>query len=290
VLKSLSAGIVLVTLAAGPALAQDRVTVVMRDGERVTGLFEDRVTEQFYVRSSKEDQRRLLITQVAVIDVAGDGQNLPAAELSMAAGSEHVLVPRSGQPVRGRWMDIAGGPGSAKGDEPRIVYFRTTGGEERRLAMSEVARLYLGNVPATLGSAAPASPGATATPGQLPATGAATVTIPANADWVPTGVMVRRGDRLTFEATGQVTLSADPNDVASPDGSLTGRRATASPMPGTLAGALIGMVGRSPAFAIGTQSTPITAPADGQVFLRVNDDQMNDNTGQFTVTIRRAQQ
>jgi hypothetical protein len=285
VLKFLSAAVVLVALGAGAAIAQDQVTIVMRDGERVTGLFEDRVTEEFYVRSSLHDQRRLAITQVALIDVSGDAQNLPAAEVSMAAGAEHVLVPRTGDPVRGRLMDIAGGPGSAKENEPRTVYFRTTGGEERRLRMSEVARIYLGNFPDPGTHAAATTPGATT---QLGITGTATVQVPANADWVPTGVTVNRGDRLIFEATGQVSLSADPKDVASPDGSLTGRRAVASPMPGTLAGALIGMVGMTPAFAIGTQSTPIVAPADGQIFLRVNDDQMDDNRGEFTVTIRRA--
>ena len=283
VLKTFFAAIVLVAVTASAAIAQDRVTVVMRDGERVTGLFEDRVTETFYIRASREDQRRLAIAQVALIDVGGDGQNLPAAEVTMAAGAEHVLVPRNGAPVRGRFMDIAGGPGSAKSDEPRIVYFRAASGEERRLPMAEVARIYLGNFPKPAGATDPT----VTAPVELPATGTTSVKVPATSDWVATGVTVRRGDRLVFSATGEIGLSADAADVASPDGSLTGRRAPISPMPGTLAGALIGMVGMTPPFAIGTQSTPIVAPADGQIFLRVNDDNMADNRGEFTVTIRR---
>jgi len=278
VLRMIAAALIVVASAAVPALAQDRVTVVMRDGERVSGLFEDRVTETFYIRASQNDQRRLAIAQVAVIDVGGDGRNLPAAELAMAVGADHILVPRNGAPVRGRFMDIDGGPGSALENQPRIVYFRAASGEERRLPMGDVARIYLGNVPK------PSDPTVTA-PVALPAD---SVRVPGNADWVSTGVMVRRGDRVTFGAKGEIGLSAAADDVASPDGSLQGRRSPATIMPGVLTGALIGMVGMSPPFAIGSQSTPLLMPADGQIFLRVNDDNVADNRGEFVVTITRS--
>jgi hypothetical protein len=279
VLRTLVAASALVALTAGGAIAQDRVTVVMRDGERVTGLFEDRVVERIYIRVSEHEQRQLLITQIAAIDVGGDGQNLPASEVTMATGAEHILVPRGGAPVRGRWMDIDGGPGSAKANEPRMVYFRAASGEERRLRMADVARIYLGNFPQQ--AAVPP----VATVPEAPAPG--TVRVPAASDWVSTGLTVRRGDRLVFSATGEIALSAAAGDVASPDGSLQGRRAPLAPMPGVLAGALVGLVGMSPPFAIGTQSAPIVMPADGQLFLRVNDDTMDDNKGEFVVTIRR---
>ena len=55
-------------------------------------------------------------------------------------------------------------------------------------------------------------------------------------------------------------------------------------MPNALAGALIGRVGNSPPFAIGDQ-TSIEAPAAGQLFLGINDDNVSDNSGQFYVTI-----
>lgn len=276
-LKLISMTTLMLAMVAGDALAQDRVTVVMRNGERVSGAFEDRVTDTFYVRVSQHEQRRLPIGQVAVIDVGGDGQNLPQAEVAMAGGADHILVPRNGGPVRGRFMDIDGGPGSARADQPRIVYFRAASGEERRVPMAEVARLYLGNVPK------PTDPTVSA-PIELPANA---VRVPATSDWVSTGINVRRGDRVTFEAKGEIAISAADGDMANPSGSLQGRRANASPMPGVLAGALIGMVGRSPAFAIGGQTTPLVMPADGQIFLRVNDDNMADNKGEFVVTIRR---
>ena len=39
-------------------------------------------------------------------------------------------------------------------------------------------------------------------------------------------------------------------------------------------------------FAIGNQTTPLPMPADGRLFLGVNDDEVNDNTGEFVVDVR----
>ena len=45
--------------------------------------------------------------------------------------------------LRGRLINIEGGEGSAKPDEPRTVSFQA--GSERRFRLSEVARIYLSN-------------------------------------------------------------------------------------------------------------------------------------------------
>ena len=58
-------------------------------------------------------------------------------------------------------------------------------------------------------------------------------------------------------------------------------------MPNTLAGALIGRIGNGAPFGIGNQTTLVT-PAAGQLFLGVNDGDLNDNTGEFRVEITRA--
>jgi hypothetical protein len=52
-----------------------------------------------------------------------------------------------------------------------------------------------------------------------------------------------------------------------------------------LAGALIGRVGNSAPFAIGDQTQALPMPADGQLFLAVNDDEVSDNQGAFAVTL-----
>jgi hypothetical protein len=100
-------------------------------------------------------------------------------------------------------------------------------------------------------------------------------------------VTVRKGDTVTFNVTGQVQLSDNPNDVAHSAGSLTQRRAAGSPLPQNFAGALIAKVGNSAPFPIGDVSTPVTMPADGQLYLGVNDDEVSDNRGEFIVQLMR---
>jgi hypothetical protein len=104
---------------------------------------------------------------------------------------------------------------------------------------------------------------------------------------VATPLTVRKGDRVVFNASGQVQLSSDANDVAEAAGSLTQRRAANAPLPQNLAGALIARVGNSAPFPIGNVTTPVTMPADGQLYLGVNDDEVGDNRGEFMVKLTR---
>jgi hypothetical protein len=144
------------------------------------------------------------------------------------------------------------------------------------MGLDQVARIYLGNYPFK-GTATTAT-----TPQNVPA---GAIRVPANAGWVP-AMMVRRGDRLTFSASGQIELSEQSGDVAIAAGSPQGRRAAGSPLPNELAGALIAKIGNSAPFAIGDQTQAITMPASGQLFLGVNDDHVNDNRGEFVVQIQ----
>jgi hypothetical protein len=88
-----------------------------------------------------------------------------------------------------------------------------------------------------------------------------------------------------FQASGRVSLSHNPGDVGGPAGADTGRLAGNSPMPGVTGGMLIGRVNNGPPFAIGAQSD-ITMPAGGRLFLGVNDDYVQDNSGNFVVNVR----
>ena len=75
----------------------------------------------------------------------------------------------------------------------------------------------------------------------------------------------------------------------SPGRQAAGRAAFApgAPLPRALAGALLGRIGSGQPFAIGNL-TSVVMPADGELFLGVNDDGLNDNSGQFTVTVTAA--
>ena len=108
--------------------------------------------------------------------------------------------------------------------------------------------------------------------------------MPGNSDWVSTGRYVRQGQQVTIRSSGEVRLSSDPSDIARAAGSVKGRYAANAPLPSALAGALIGRVGNSAPFGIGDQSS-FTAPASGMLFLRVNDDHLPDNAGEFGVEL-----
>lgn len=263
------AGLLLTPLA---AVAADKVTVMLRSGEKVAGDLEDLNQGTLFVRVSLNDQRKLPIGDVAVIDFVGGASGLPESELSQARGDDHLLVLRSSTLVPGRLVDISGGEGSDRPDEARLFIFRTKSGEERRVPVAEVGRVYVGRYP---GSAAPT----------LPAD-AQGVRVPANQGWVATGVYVARGQQVTFGTQGEVQLSGDANDLATAAGAKSGRRAAGAPMPGVLAGALIGRIGANGApFGIGNQTTAIPMPDAGELFLAVNDDDRNDNQGAFAVTV-----
>ena len=270
----------LVVLAAQAApFAQEQVTVVRRNGERVSGRFEDwaRTNDTVYIRVTQDDQRRIPMREVLVIEVGGDANNLPAAETQAAQSSSHVLVTRSGEVLTGGLTAIEGGLGSGKEGEPRSVTFQAGG--ERKFRFSEVARIYTGNYPRPT-AATPAPP-----PAQAVAVPEGSVRVPANQQWTATNMMVRRGDRVLFTPEGEIQLSGEADDKASASGSLKGRTAANSPMPAVLAGALIGRIGGGAPFAIGNQSVPLPMSGDGPLWLGINDDQVNDNTGAVIVRV-----
>jgi hypothetical protein len=282
----------------GVAAAQDRVTLMMRSGEKLSGRFDGVANDRFYLDISDTDERHIPMGDIAVIDFTQGANNLPETELSQARGGSNVLVTRSGDLTKGQLDRIEGARiGEAE------VRFRAEGGGERRVPMRDVARIYLGNYPGAAPSApAPSQPQQTP---QYPSTGnrggnsgqggnyggggnGQTITVPGNQQWVDSGLTVRQGQALSIRASGEVVLSADPNDKASPNGALGGRRAANAPLPQTLAGALIGRIGNGRPFGIGAGPANINAPDSGRLYLGVNDDGMGDNTGQFQVSISGA--
>jgi hypothetical protein len=118
-----------------------------------------------------------------------------------------------------------------------------------------------------------------------------TLTVPANLrGGVDTGVELRSGDQVTITASGNITAGRRAG-VVSPEGGRVGAASIIGsyPVPNAGVGALIGFI-RTPsgqmtqAFFVGSQ-LDFTAPADGRLFLLVNDDNYNDNSGSFDVRI-----
>jgi hypothetical protein len=247
-----------------PASAQTSATFVLRSGERVSGELVDMGGSGFTARVSGQE-RNFRPGDVAVIDFTG-GTSYPSNEVSQVDG-DHVLVLRDGSVLNGRLVDVGGA-------SPKRISFSTSGAT-RDFTSNDVSRIYL------------ARPDGSAAGGTSPsglAGGSGSIRVPANAGWVNTGITVREGQTLLFNTTGEVRLSTDMADVATAAGSKNGRRAQNAPLPGALAGALIGRIGNGQPFGIGNQ-TSIPAPASGMLFLAVNDDVMNDNAGEFGVTV-----
>ena len=111
-----------------------------------------------------------------------------------------------------------------------------------------------------------------------------TIRVNSQVRWTDSGITVRQGDILRFQASGQITMSDNSQDVAGVAGALSRRMAPDAPITGVFAGALIGVIQGYPAFAIGDQAQ-ITAPVSGHLYLGVNDDYLQDNRGEFVVTL-----
>ena len=111
-----------------------------------------------------------------------------------------------------------------------------------------------------------------------------TFTVPATQRWTDTGIDIRAGDTITIDAYGTIRLSADANDVADPLGSHAGRRAADAPLKNSPAGALVARIGNA-TILIGDHRTLTRYPFSGRLYLGVNDDYLNDNSGQYTASV-----
>jgi hypothetical protein len=112
-----------------------------------------------------------------------------------------------------------------------------------------------------------------------------TVVVSSRQPWTDTGIDVVGADFLWIRASGSIHFSGNARDVAVADGAA-GRAATArAPMPNIEIGALIGRVGNGAPFFVGSQADGIRVPRGGRLYLGTNDDVLDDNRGDFRVSI-----
>lgn len=261
---ALTAAAMLLPASAG---AQESATLTLRSGEKVSGQLVDHGASGFAIRTNGQS-RQIPTSQVAVIDFGGGGDVSAEDFAKVSSGSATVWL-KNGQTFNGHLHDIGG-------RTPLRLTFKTDSGE-RQVSSSEVSRVVLARLDS----------GAVSTSGSASAPEGEGVAVAGNQQWTPTGLTVRRGEVITFSTTGEVRLSADAADVAGSAGARSQRKAPGSPLPGNLAGALIGRVGNGEPFPIGDQ-TSVTMPAAGQLFLGINDDNVNDNQGGFRVKVSRS--
>lgn len=258
----------------GIASAQENVNITLRSGERLTAQLVDLGGVGFTLKVNGEE-RRIPMADVAVIDFAGG--TMSETDWSRVSAGQHAIWLRNGQMLNAELYDIGG-------TSPLRITVKDANGN-RDLTSTEVSRIVLArpsNVAATTGTGPGTTTGSTASDGSI--------IVSARQQWTPTGITVRRGETLRLTTTGEIQLSTDSNDVASAAGAKSGRYPTASaPMARVLAGGLLGRIGNGQPFPIGDQ-TSLPMPASGQLFLGVNDDNVNDNSGEFRVQITRGAQ
>ena len=121
-------------------------------------------------------------------------------------------------------------------------------------------------------------------PSNAPAS-ARTVVVPSNVEWTNTRINVARGQRLRFESTGEVRMSFDASDIAHPAGAVSARHNGSAPLAAAPVGTLIGRVANGQPFSIGDSTNVFEMPASGRLYLGVNDDGVDDNSGNFVVKI-----
>lgn len=267
--RMILATIAVAAMAVGTA-AQESATIVTRSGEKISGQLVDMGGSGFAFRVNGQD-RNIPTGDVAIIDFSGNG-DVPEADLARVSSGGPITWLRNGQTVDGQLFDIGG-------TSPLRITLKTSSGE-RQLSSSEVGRIVLARP-----SNAVATSGGTSSSRGIP--DGQGIGVAGNQAWTPTGVTVRQGDRITINAQGEVRLSNDASDLASPTGSRAGRTSANAPLSAVPAGALIGRVGNSAPFPLGDNLT-VTMPANGQLFLGINDDHVGDNDGGFRVQVQRA--
>lgn len=122
--------------------------------------------------------------------------------------------------------------------------------------------------------------------------GERSIEVPGNSRGTDTGIDVRAGDQITFTASGTVVAGQRAGSVGPEGGRSSGFGSVIStrPVPNAGVGALIGYIRTADGqqtqwFFVGSTLT-YTATSDGRLYLGINDDNYNDNSGSFTVRIR----
>src|SRR5262245_39156957 len=270
-------GIGLFSLATAlPIAAQETATRALKNGERPSGELVDMGAGGFILRINGQD-RQFPTNQVAAVEfVVGP---LPRDAQERVNQGQPLVLLRNGQVIEGRLSDVGG-------THPLRLTVDTPGGP-RDFSSNDVAQLHL----APLNNRAPViTQGGGGTQAPPPASNPApirgAINVAANQQWTNTGIPVLRGERLSFTARGNIMISRTVS--SGPDGNPTATAATGRyPLRGVSPGALIGRVGNSAPFPIGSNTGPITMPTNGTLMLGINDDVLEDNTGTFSVGITR---
>ena len=167
----------------GVAQAQENATLTLRSGEKINAQLIDLGGGGFAVKVNGAE-RQIPTNDVSVIDFAGG--SMTDADWRKVPEGQPVVMLRSGETVNGQLYDIGG-------TSPLKITVKTASGE-REFSSNEIGRIVLSRP-----SNAVATSGANAN--LASATGSGISVSPKQA-WTATGLTVRKGEVVTFNATG----------------------------------------------------------------------------------------
>jgi hypothetical protein len=192
-----------------------------------------------------------------------------------ATVSADTLIMRDGRRVQGHLIAVRDGVIEFEGQRGNF------GGRERlRVNREDVARIELDEYSRPDSSSGSGG----VSEGRPSGLREREVAVVAAVPWTDTGIEVRAGRDIYLNATGRISWGPKRSD--GPAGERNSPRNDARPIPSRPAAALIGRVGEgNDIFFIGAESGPIRMRESGRLYLGVNDDMLNDNSGAFRVTV-----
>lgn len=188
-----------------------------------------------------------------------------------------TLYLRDGSRVQGELISVRNG--TIEFEERRSY----GSGRTLRLDRDEVVRIELETVRRS-GSAWGGSPGNELSGGRPSGMREKQTIVSADVAWNDSGIDVRAGQTIFFEAQGQVRWGKDRRD--GPAGERNSPPNPGRPMGNRNAAALIGKVGSgNDTFFIGNETGPVRMRSAGRLYLGINDDVLTDNSGNFRVVV-----
>lgn len=199
------------------------------------------------------------------------GLGLMAAVLLGTAVSADTLYLRNGRRIEGDLVSVRNG---------EIEFRERSGWSNRtvRVSVSEVSRI-------EFEESWENDPGSEGSGGRPSGMREREVVVTASDRWTDTGIEVRSGQSIYFEARGQVRWGPNRRDGAA--GEDNSPYNPGRPMPSRPAAALIGQIGDGgdAPFFIGDGRGPIRMRESGRLYLGLNDDVLDDNSGNFRVVV-----
>jgi hypothetical protein len=190
----------------------------------------------------------------------------------IATAKADTLILRDGRRIDGQLLSYQNG----------VIEFQEFGGPYGRVSKDDVLGIEFGRIDQQPPQTSPTPQ--TSQGGRPRGLREKQVMVVANAAWTDTGIDLQSGQSIYFEANGEIRWG--PNRTASPNGEGTFHSNPARPMPNRPGASLIGRVGNpSDAFFVGNERGAIRVRGSGRLFLGINDDYLQDNTGYFKVVV-----